>query len=553
MFESILRTPDHVLINGVTAYGNHMDSGSYSYKDIVIETRKEQDCLKVSLTAQTTPVSEIRLRWHFKERVRGQVLGDAWERAYADLGWKGLTPYQTLPWYFLITLGELTAGYGVMVRPGAICSWQMDPEGITLKMDVRNGGCGVQLGGRTLEAASVVSRIYTGMSAFEAAQAFCRVMCTDPILPEKPVYGANNWYYAYGRSSAEEILADAEYMARLTKGAENRPFMVIDDGWQVGRYQKDGSYEPIYNGGPWIPNAKFGDMKALADGIRRKGVLPGIWVRLLQDDLSGVPADWKLPGGGLDPSVPGVLDLVRETVDRIGQWGYKLLKHDFSTFDVFGHWGGEMLTEMTEDGWHFADRTRTSAEIILDLYQAVLEAARPYDMLILGCNTIGHLGAGLMHMNRTGDDTSGLMWERSLRFGVNTLAFRMPQHGAFYDTDADCMGITKGIDWALNRQWGKLLSLSGTSMFVSVKPNSLPKDQEEELGEMLRANSVRRPAAEPLDWMDTPLPQDWLLDGRKTTFHWYPPEGLRVGCANGPIWEKEWREVSRELDEKETE
>ena len=553
MFESILRTPDHVLINGVTAYGNHMDSGSYSFKDIAIETRKEQDCLKVSLTAQTTPVSEIRLRWHFKERVRGQVLGDAWERAYADLGWKGLTPYQTLPWYFLITLGELTAGYGVMVRPGAICSWQMDPEGITLKMDVRNGGCGVQLGGRTLEAASVVSRIYTGMSAFEAAQAFCRVMCTDPILPEKPVYGANNWYYAYGRSSAEEILADAEYMARLTKGAENRPFMVIDDGWQVGRYQKDGSYEPIYNGGPWIPNAKFGDMKALADGIRRKGVLPGIWVRLLQDDLSGVPADWKLPGGGLDPSVPGVLDLVRETVDRIGQWGYKLLKHDFSTFDVFGHWGGEMLTEMTEDGWHFADRTRTSAEIILDLYQAVLEAARPYDMLILGCNTIGHLGAGLMHMNRTGDDTSGLMWERSLRFGVNTLAFRMPQHGAFYDTDADCMGITKGIDWALNRQWGKLLSLSGTSMFVSVKPNSLPKDQEKELGEMLRANSVRRPAAEPLDWMDTPLPQDWLIDGRKTTFHWYPPEGLRVGCANGPIWEKVWREVSRVLDEKETE
>ena len=553
MFESILRTPDHVLINGVTAYGNHMDSGSYSFKDIVIETRKEQDCLKVSLTAQTTPVSEIRLRWHFKERVRGQVLGDAWERAYADLGWKGLTPYQTLPWYFLITLGELTAGYGVMVRPSAICSWQMDPEGITLKMDVRNGGCGVQLGGRTLEVASVVSRIYTGMSAFEAAQAFCRVMCTDPILPEKPVYGANNWYYAYGRSSAEEILADAEYMARLTKGAENRPFMVIDDGWQVGRYQKDGSYEPIYNGGPWIPNAKFGDMKELADGIRRKGVLPGIWVRLLQDDLSGVPADWKLPGGGLDPSVPGVLDLVRETVDRIGQWGYKLLKHDFSTFDVFGHWGGEMLTEMTEDGWHFADRTRTSAEIILDLYQAVLEAARPYDMLILGCNTIGHLGAGLMHMNRTGDDTSGLMWERTLRFGVNTLAFRMPQHGAFYDTDADCMGITKGIDWALNRQWGKLLSLSGTSMFVSVKPNSIPKDQEEELGEMLRANSVRRRAAEPLDWMETPLPQDWLLDGRKTTFHWYPPEGLRVGCANGPIWEKVWREVSRVLDEKETE
>ena len=106
------------------------------------------------------------------------------------------------------------------------------------------------------------------------------------------------------------------------------------------------------------------------------------------------------------------------------------------------------------------------------------------------------------------------------------------------------------MGWKYNRQWGKLLSLSGTSMFVSVKPDSLIREQEEELGRMLRENSKRRPTAEPLDWQENGLPQEWKLDGKTECFHWYEPGGLRVGCAGGPIWERVWREVSAELDAK---
>ena len=86
-------------------------------------------------------------------------------------------------------------------------------------------------------------------------------------------------------------------------------------------------------------------------------------------------------------------------------------------------------------------------------------------------------------------------------------------------------------------------------MFVSVKPDSLTREQEEELGQMLRENSKRRPTAEPLDWQENGLPQEWVLEGEKEDFHWYMPEGLRIGCAGGPIWEKVWREVSSALDE----
>lgn len=99
-----------------------------------------------------------------------------------------------------------------------------------------------------------------------------------------------------------------------------------------------------------------------------------------------------------------------------------------------------MGAELTEGGWHFADRTLTNAEIILRLYRTLRAAAG--DTLLLGCNTVGHLGAGLFEIQRTGDDTSGRVWERTRRMGVNTLAFRLPQHGTFFASDPDCAAHT---------------------------------------------------------------------------------------------------------------
>ena len=75
----------------------------------------------------------------------------------------------------------------------------------------------------------------------------------------------------------------------------------------------------------------------------------------------------------------------------------------------------------------------------------------------------------------------------------------------------------------------------------------MPESDEKEFARMLQENARHRETAEPLDWQDTALPQDWLLDGQQVTFHWYEPWGLRVACATGPIWEKVWKEVSRDL------
>ena len=82
-----------------------------------------------------------------------------------------------------------------------------------------------------------------------------------------------------------------------------------------------------------------------------------------------------------------------------------------------------MVNELTDRGWSFTDRGRTTAEIVRALYEAIRASAGPAELI--GCNTIGHLGAGLFELQRIGDDTSGNEWSRTRKMGVNTLAFRL--------------------------------------------------------------------------------------------------------------------------------
>ncbi len=491
------------------------------FSDICLEFENDGQACAVSLTADTSAVEWIRLRWNTPLPKQARILGDAWERGYGDLEWRGISGNRFLPWYFLASTQEQQYGFGVKTRPNAMCYWQADTRGITLVLDVRCGGEGVLLNGRRLKAAELVCMEKEGTDSFGFAQEFCRMMCPDPVFPDVPVYGSNNWYYAYGSSSEAEILSDTDYVLELTKGAKHPPFMVIDDCWQEHHRLDE------YNGGPWrCGNSKFPDMKGLADKLKQKGVHPGIWVRLLLNEDDAVKDDWRISYNGcLDPSHPKALDYIRQDVRQICEWGYKLIKHDFSTFDLFGRWGFEMNPFVTHGGWHFHDRSMTSAEVVKALYQALFDVTKQYDAIIIGCNTIGHLGAGLMHANRTGDDTSGKNWERTRRMGINTLAFRLPQHKTFYDVDADCVGIAGNIPWQLNRQWADVIAESGTPLFVSAKPGLLNDTEKEELRQILVKASAQECHKIPVDWKDTDCPEVWADENGEIVYHWYDVSG----------------------------
>lgn len=532
MLKNILKInrPDFIELTTETkTVTSKWKNDDYNLDDINVNLNQDNEHLAIFLTAQTSKVKWIKLRWNnlsWDKNVR--FLGDAWERGYGDMEWKGMNPNRFMPWYFCAKSEAKSICYGVKVRPSAMCFWQVDSLGMTLFLDVRCGGSGVNLKGRVIKLADVIACEMRDCTSFEAMQEFCGQMCEDPILPKYPVYGSNNWYYAYGKSSESEILADCDYILNLTKDIENKPYMVIDDCWQEHHRLNE------YNGGPWTKgNEKFPDMKALADKLVKKGVRPGIWVRLLLNEDENIKNEWRLSHNNcIDPTNPEALNYIKEDIKRICNWGYTLIKHDFSTFDLFGKWGFQMSPLVTDDGWHFYDDSLTSAEVVKLLYKAILDAsveASNGETLILGCNTIGHLGAGYMHINRTGDDTSGVIWERTRFMGVNTLAFRLPQHGKFYEIDADCVGIDGGILWSMNKQWADVLAQSGTPLFISVRPNILNETEKQELHEILKVASKQEHHVIPVDWEETTCPEHWQDKDHDIDckYQWFEETGLK--------------------------
>ncbi|MCR5279528.1 MAG: alpha-galactosidase [Lachnospiraceae bacterium] len=503
--------PDRVLIDRKEA---KEDAGVYTVNSVSVSLVKSRGGMNIEIESPKAPVREVVLVWNKKIIGAGRTFFDAWERGYGEFFFSGAKEIKVMPWYFVRKTGNGCLLYGVKTGPASMCSWEIKAGDVLLHVDVRNGDCGVELGDRRLRAASVVmceSKAKGSKEVFDAVHEFLCGLCDSNIYDGKPVYGANNWYYAYGKSSRDEVLADAAYLAKMTEGLDNRPFMVIDDGWQQ-------DHSDDYNGGPWRKcNRDYGDMAEIAEGMKELKVRPGIWLRPLCDKSKDIPKAWRLKRHTetLDISVPEVLSHIAEDIRIIRDWGYELIKYDFSTWDIFGRWGAHMGRCLTDGtGWSFKDRSRTTAELIKELYRVIYENAG--GMMIIGCNCIGHLGAGFFQINRTGDDTSGREWERTRKYGVNTLAFRMPMHGAFFAADADCVGITESIDWQKNRQWMEILSLSGTPFFVSVRPGTLNKEQEAELKKAYRIASTNTEVAIPIDWDSTKTPETWMtVEGEK--------------------------------------
>ncbi|MGN1359507.1 MAG: hypothetical protein ACI4X9_03515, partial [Kiritimatiellia bacterium] len=208
-------------------------------------------------------------------------LGDAWERTYGDAGWQPFSQIRrALPWYFLEYDQGVTTGWGVQVQPNALACWRLFPEGRELNLDLRAGGGPLRLGTRRLDAATIV--IHRGprdQTPWQTGRQFCRLMCPHPRLPKEPVYGYNDWYCAYGCNTATNFLADAATILACAKDLPVRPYLVVDDGWQINA-------PPIVKAsgrGPWERSGTaFGmAMEEFCRRIVALGAKPGLWYRPL--------------------------------------------------------------------------------------------------------------------------------------------------------------------------------------------------------------------------------------------------------------------------------
>ena len=483
----------------------------------------------VRISSPSKGLSWVRLEWEKAWPEDTLCLNDVWERSYGNLEWKRPEAKERMsPWYFLATSDGVTDGYGVETQPNALACWKIWDKGYALRIDLRAGSDPVLLGDRVLDAVRLVTRKgRKGESAFEAGRAFCRMMCPKPRFPKEPFYGYNDWYCAYGRNTATNFLKDAAYICECAKGLEVRPYVVMDDGWQENSppMMKTRFGESSSGMGPWTESGtNFGmDMKTFCAKIAAIGARPGLWYRPFRA-YPGIPDAWRLKNDSkfVDPTVPEVRKMIVEDVSRFRGWGFKLVKIDYITWDLCRIWGFAHDEKLFKDGSaNWRDRSHTTCEVMKSLYAAMREGAGD-DMIVLGCNALNHLAAGLFEMQRIGDDTSGYKWERTRDMGVNTLAFRSVQDRTFFVADADCVGLARpgAVPWEKNSQWLDLVARSGTALFVSWHRDLADVQVRTALSKAFRTAASGPRTGEPLDWTSTRFPSRWCFADGNADYAW---------------------------------
>lgn len=518
-FVDLLRSPD-----SVTAYSGlenplslQRSGPRFAAKNVAVEFIQRDAALEAHLVSPDLALTHLHARW--RARIDEGLLGfgDDWERSYGTLCWRGIEPERVMPWYFATYDGQALHGYGVKTAAAALCFWQIDPEGVSLWMNVSNGGEGVELGQRRLHVATIATREgHDGEEPMAALRALCQRMCPAPRPVQDAIWGVNDWYYAYGHNNQQMLLEMTDIAVGVAPARGPKPFTVVDDGW------KDGS-------------AAFPSMAGFAAAVKQKAARPGIWIRPLIASPDTNPNLLLSPQRfgdrtararetAFDPTIPDAMDHVLEKVRQVASWGFELIKHDYSTYDLLGKWGFEMGASPTHPGWRLHDRTRTNAEIIRDFYQSIRRAAGE-GALVLGCNTVGHLAAGLFELQRTGDDTSGRQWERTRRMGVNTLAHRLCQHGTFFQLDADCVPLTKDISWAMTRQWLDVVARSKTVLFLSPDPSAIGPDQRAALRDAIALLTSDARPAEPASLFHGPTPEIWRSPSGEKQYSWSGDDG----------------------------
>ena len=475
-FINLLREPDSLLFQYEDSTIRFEEPDSREESSTRLEYKVKGNAASITVYPCEKPIKRIKLRWRGDMSDVSLVLGDAFERNYSySFGfnlfgfWHAMIPELKMPWYFHTYDGEKLNGFGVKTGPDAVCYFQCDERGITLWLDLRNFRGGVSLK-KPLVAAEVVCREgIQGEDPLTAAQAFCGMMCEKPVLPKSPIFGVNNWYWAYGNINHKSVMGECDQLMDMCSDAVAKPFMIIDDGWQSGRFKNaEGN---VYNGGPWTTSLPtFLAMADTTADIREKGAIPGLWFRplLAYGDLpSGIVSPYQdhPVGTMLDATPPDVINKVFSDVKTMVNWGYGLIKHDFTTYDTIG------LFDTLEDGdAHFYDRSVTNCAMLKNLFKTIQNAAG--DAEVIGCIAANHLVAGIHSSQRSGHDTSGNSFEITRIAGAASL-IRFPQNNTFFSVDPDCAAFTSRVPIDINLDFLEVCANSGLVTLASVTPGIL--------------------------------------------------------------------------------
>ena len=348
-------------------------------------------------------------------------------------------------------------------------------------------------------------------------------------LPPQPA-GYCTWYHS-GASNEKELAATATLAAEKLA-----PFgfsvIQIDDGWQEGDPKGNGprkNFTAYRAAGPYP-----GGMKAAADDVLARGLVPGIWFMPFAGTYNdpwfeshpdwfvkradGTPYDTAWGGTCLDMTHPGMQEYLRGIVQRLThEWGYRYLKMD-------GLYTGAGVPQIyvndayKEDGIGdavFHDPDKTNIQAYRDGLKLVRETAGP-EVFLLGCcanqNMRSYGGAlGLVDAMRIGPD-NGASWQGVLT-GPTYGSRNYFLHGRVWYNDPDPVYVRSALTVEQARVSCSWAGITGQLTLGSDDFARLPPERLAILQRVLPAHGLQ---ARPIDLFDEPLPRIWLVtDARR--------------------------------------
>jgi alpha-galactosidase len=185
------------------------------------------------------------------------------------------------------------------------------PAGLVL--DLKTG----HITGVLKEKGEYVATLHA-QNSLGAAERKLRIVCGDQIALTPPM-GWNSWNCFAGAVSEELVKHAADAMVRSGLINHGWTYINVDDYWQNHRTSKDPTLHGDFRDakGFIVPNARFPDMKGLADYIHSLGLKAGLYSSPGPWTCGGCAASWRHE---------------EQDAQTYARWGFDYLKYDWCSY-----------------------------------------------------------------------------------------------------------------------------------------------------------------------------------------------------------------------------
>ena len=211
------------------------------------------------------------------------------------------------------------------VRPGSPFQFRVAATGDRpMSFSAKGLPAGLKIDSKTGIITGKLSKAGTFIVALAAknakgtAEKKLRIVCGDQIALTPPM-GWNSWNCFAGEVSADKVKRAADAMVKSGLINHGWTYINIDDFWQNHRDSKDSTLRGKFRdeAGNIVPNARFKDMKGLANYVHDLGLKIGLY---------SSPGPWTCGG------CAGSYGYEKQDAESYAKWGFDYLKYDWCSY-----------------------------------------------------------------------------------------------------------------------------------------------------------------------------------------------------------------------------